>query len=373
MNAGHRYPDESADLPPDPSTGARIRRLTSSPAIHHHPFYYLPCMDDAMRHTVLVTHRFGAPQILLHRRDGAGLVQLTDLPDLGEWSVHPGHDGRHVYFVAGDRACRVCTQSARTEVLATLPDTVSASGMVGAAMGTTSLSRDDSTWAVPYPIPGGYRLAIIDTVGGRLDLIHEHSHIGHPEFHPDDPTLLRYAGSYRDRIRVIRTDGSGDRLVYQRRPVDAAGHYEWIVHEVWRPGSREIITVNWPRGCIGIDIDSGAVRPVCSVNAWHAAIDRAGRRLCADTSYPDRGLLLIDALAEAEPAPLCASASSNVGAHWDTAYCPYDDGPVQVYSPQWTHPHPSFAPDGRSVIFTSDRTGQAQVYEVTLPEPGYGP
>jgi oligogalacturonide lyase len=36
---------------------------------------------------------------------------------------------------------------------------------------------------------------------------------------------------------------------------------------------------------------------------------------------------------------------------------------VQVYAPQHTHPHPRFSPDGRWVIFTSDRSGHAQLYE----------
>jgi oligogalacturonide lyase len=67
------------------------------------------------------------------------------------------------------------------------------------------------------------------------------------------------------------------------------------------------------------------------------------------------------------PTLLCQSRSSNVGAHWDIGYCPYDDGPIDVYSPQHTHPHPCFAPDGRSVIYTSDATGHAQVYEVACP------
>jgi Tol biopolymer transport system component len=40
---------------------------------------------------------------------------------------------------------------------------------------------------------------------------------------------------------------------------------------------------------------------------------------------------------------------------------------VTVYAPQHTHPHPSFSPDGSRVVFTSDRTGLAQVYEADVP------
>ena len=90
--------------------------------------------------------------------------------------------------------------------------------------------------------------------------------------------------------------------------------------------------------------------------------------MCADTTFPDIGLQLFDPTdGVGEPRTLCLSASSNQGAHWNTDHCPYDDGIQKPYAPQHTHPHPSFSPDGRRVVFTSDRTGVSQLYEVTLP------
>ena len=86
--------------------------------------------------------------------------------------------------------------------------------------------------------------------------------------------------------------------------------------------------------------------------------------MVADTIYPDIGLQLFDPRPGAgQPRPLCFPESSNAGAHWNTNHCPYDDGPVNVYAPQHTHPHPNFSPDGSRVVFTSDRTGHAQIYE----------
>ena len=91
--------------------------------------------------------------------------------------------------------------------------------------------------------------------------------------------------------------------------------------------------------------------------------------MVADTNYPDSGLHCFDSSdGTGKPRPLCASRSSNVGAHWNTHHCPYDDGPVQVYAPQHTHPHPCFSPDGRRVVFSSDRTGHTQVYECVVDE-----
>ena len=373
----------------DPRTGARVRQVTDHPSIHHHPFYYLPCMDDAMTRLFFVSHRTGRPEIWCEIRATGELQQLTDQPEIGEWSVHPSHDGRFVYYTAGQGAWRVATDTGKAERLVDFGGLAGReAGMVGAAMGTTTLSHDDRYWAVPVKIGARFHFIVIDTRTGRHETILEADTIGHPEFHPSDNALLRYAGSYKQRIWVINRDGTGNRLVYDRQPLAKPGQYEWIVHETWNPGrtrrtgspltpdtrhlTPEIITANWPHGCIGIDIDTGAVRPVCSFNAWHPSINRQGTLMCADTTFPDIGLQLFDPRdGVGQPRTLCFPGATNEGKHWDTDHCPYDDedykqGKWKVYAPQHTHPHPSFSPDGRWVIFTSDRTGHSQVYEVEV-------
>lgn len=365
MARGTVFPAEGSSYT-DPSTGARVRRVTGHPSIHHHPFYYLPPMDDAMAHLVVISHRSGRPEIYLELQADRSIVQLTDHPGLAEWSVHPSHDGRYVYFTDLKGCWRVATATCREEQLVAF-DSVETrrEGFVGAAMGTTTVSRDDRWWAVPVNAPERARMLLVDTASGAADYVLEADTIGHPEFHPDDAEWLRYAGPYQQRIWVARRDGSEQRLAYRR---DEAAR-EWIVHETWRPGTREIVTTRWPHGMIGIEVDSGAVRQVCGFNAWHAAISRDGTRLVSDTTFPDRGLMLFDAGdGVGTPRPLCTSQASNVGAHWNTDHCPYDDGPVQVYAPQHTHPHPAFSPDGRRVVFTSDRTGHAQVYVAEVPD-----
>jgi oligogalacturonide lyase len=365
MSAGSVFPSEAREFA-DPKTGARVRQITDHPSIHHHPFYYLPCYDDAMRHLVFVSHREGAPQIYMEIRETREIAQLTDCEKLSEWSVHPSHDGQYVYFVEGTSGCRVSTETFQVEELVSFGDVaMREKGMVGAAMGTTTLSRDDRWWAIPVKVGYRSRMTIVDTSSGESVVVLERDTIGHPQFHPDDAGWLRYAGPYNDRIWVMKRDGGENRLAY-RRNTEAK---EWVVHETWRPGSMEILTTVWPHGMIGIDVESGAVRKVCSFNAWHPMIDRTGTRMVADTNFPDRGLVLFDPLdGTGEPAPLCLSESSNEGAHWNTDHCPYDDGPVKVYAPQHTHPHPNFSPDGKFVVFTSDKSGFAQVYEVEVGE-----
>ena len=363
MGRGRVFATESRTFE-DPETGATIRQVTDHPSIHHHPFYYIPAYDDAMRRLLFVSHRTGRPEIFAEIRESGKLVQLTEHEGLAEWSFTPSHDGQYVYFTDQAGAWRVGTDSCREEQLASFAAAeMREAGMVGAAMGTTALSYDDRWWAVPVKVGEAARFVVIDTASGQSQVILERDSIGHPEFHPQDSELLRYAGPFRERMWVIGRDGSGNRLAYRRDE----GKKEWIVHETWLPGRRELLTTRWPHGVIGVDIDSGAVREVTGFPAWHPMLDRQGSRIVCDTTFPDRGLQLFD-LSHDDPEPrlLCRSESSNAGAHWDTDHCPYDDGPVQVYAPQHTHPHPNFSPDGRLVVFTSDRSGWSQVYECRL-------
>jgi oligogalacturonide lyase len=366
MPAGDLFPPESRTFA-DEATGRRIRQVTTHPSIHHHPFFYVPAYDDAMRRLIFVSHRTGRPEIFAELRDTRRLLQVTSHPGLGEWSIHPSHDGRHVYFTDAAGGWRVDLESLREEqVFAFGGDRAREAGMVGAAMGTTALSRDDRWWAVPVKIGRSYRLFVVDTASGAARVILERDSIGHPEFHPDDPTLLRYAALWHERIWTIRRDGTEHRLVYHRDPAKK----EWIVHETWAPGAngrREILSANWPHGVISIDHATGATRRVAAFNAWHPVANRAGTLMVTDTNYPDTGLWLFPtANGVSPPTQLCLSRATNGGVHWNTDHCPYDDGPVAVDAPQHTHPHPRFAPDDSVVLFTSDRTGFAQLYECAL-------
>jgi len=350
----------------DNASGRRIRQVTSHPSIHHHPFYYIPAFDDAMRRLIFISHRTGRPEIFAELRADGRLLQVTEHPGLAEWSLHPSHDGRYVYFTDASGAWRVELETLREECLVEFAGAeMREKGMVGAAMGTTTLSRDDAWWAIPVKVGGISRFVVVDTRTAQSRVILERDTIGHPQFHPDDPTLLRYAGPYDRRIWVINRDGTGNHLAYRRN--DAAR--EWIVHETWLPGSRRILAVNWPHALVVIDPETNRIEELARFNAWHPMVNRSGTRVVTDTNFPDTGLWLFDLGGpKPRPAPLCASLATNQGAHWNTDHCPYDDGPMQVYAPQHTHPHPCFAPDDSVVLFTSDRTGHAQLYECPLDQ-----
>ena len=312
---------------------------------------------------VFVSYRTGTPQIFAEDRETGDLVQLTDRAGIDEWSIYPSRDGKFILFVADGGGWRLETDSLEETKLIDFHDEASArEGMVASGMGTTALSWDDRWWAVPVKVDRGFRFHVIDTKSGDANCILERDVIGHPQFCPDDPDLILYMGPHTERVWVIRRDGLDNRLIYAR---DTARN-EWVVHESWIPGRREISYVDWPNGVWAIGVDTGERRKVCTFNAWHPMCAPDGTRMVCDTNFPDDGLKSFDPRPGGGKAEtLCHASASQMGEHWDGPF-PYADGPVKVYAPQHTHPHPSFAPDMSRVVFTSDVSGYAQVYECMI-------
>ncbi|MBX9463016.1 MAG: oligogalacturonate lyase family protein [Aquamicrobium sp.] len=345
--------------------GVTVRQVTTHPSIHHHPFFFVEAFDDAMSYLIFVSHRTGRPNIFVEDQQSHELVQLTEEENLAEWSVIPSRDGHWIYYIAGQAGYRVSPRDGQTECLVHFGEAeMREKGMVGAAMGTTALSASGRYWAVPVRSRDVTRFWLIDTKRQTTEVFLEKPTIGHPQFCPDDEDLILYAGPMTDRVWVTDRSGAKDRRMHER-----SHDLQWITHEVWRPGHRSILFVDWPNGVGEIVVATGEVRQISSFPVWHGAPDRRGMRLVCDTNFPDRGLHLINLAAErdAEPVFLHRPEASSMGAHWAQPF-PYRDGPVKVYAPQHTHPHPRFSPDGRQVVFTSDRTGHAQVYVLSVSE-----
>ena len=146
MAKGTVYGSESRTFY-DRHTGTCIRQVTTASAPHHHPFFIIPAYDDAMQRLIFVSNRTGIPQIFAEERRTGELRQLTDRPDIGEWSVHPSRDGKAVFFTAGTGGWRLDLETLEERELVNFAATaMKEKGMVAAAMGTTALSHDSRWW-----------------------------------------------------------------------------------------------------------------------------------------------------------------------------------------------------------------------------------
>ncbi len=348
----------------DEETGAHIRQVTDAACINHHPFFMIPAYSKDMRKLFFISHRTGTPQIFCEDRMHGEIVQLTDIESLNEWSVHPSPDGRFVYYTAGASGYRFDMVNGRQELLPGIGGIFRTDSDVTVGMGTTALSADGRLWAVKCLSGGESIVVVLDTASKGYRTVLVSDEVSHMQFCPWNSRYLFYAGKLTDRVWLLDIETGNTRRLFRR---DEANK-QWITHETFIPGRREISLVDWNKGVLAVDPVTGAVRRIVEVNAWHAVSDSEGEWMIADTNFPDIGIILFRADRTKGPyLKVCNSCSSNQGAHWAGPF-PYDNGPIKVHAPQHTHPHPSFSPDGNFAVFTSDRTGFSQVYEVDLRE-----
>lgn len=202
----------------------------------------------------------------------------------------------------------------------------------------------------------------------------------HPQFHPLEPDWIEFAGDPAPRMHRVDRDGTGLECLYQH------SNDEFVVHETFLGSTGDLAFVVWPFAPKRMDWSSRRITTIAEFNAWHITPNRAGTAVLCDTTHPDIGIQIVD-VATGRRRTVCYPRSSNGGSQWKKSrYALAEDWAAAaqnkekqatlswmemaadtVYGPQWTHPHPSFSPDERMVIYASDVSGHTQVYVAERP------
>jgi oligogalacturonide lyase len=364
----------------DPDTGARVTRLTPLDVTCHRNYFYQKCFTRDGRHLL-----FGAGfddgaagpwhwhyhLLDLQTREA---TQLTAGVGENTFGGFLSPDDRHLYFVRAERQLlRLTLTSQQEAVVYTVPD-----GWVGygtwvansacTRMVGIEIHADDwfelDDWrkfAAMFEARPRCRLIDIDLANGtRRVLLERRGWLGHPQFRPgDDRTVAFCHEGPHDRIDAriwyINDDGSDRRCARPHAPGESC------THEFWVPDGSAMVYVSFqhddpaqPRRICRLDpvtLESTVLTtmPPCS----HLMSNHDGRLIVGDGSGSDPYLHLFD-LRRGSPAqhrPIARHDSS-----WR----------VHKGNRQVTHPHPSFTPDERAVLFTSDRDGEPALYLAEL-------
>lgn len=351
--------------------------------MHHHLYYLHPTWTADGRYLICVRYdrgeRKGAPEEarapctspvanLVAVEDATGAYRvLTEREDLYGFSGCPSADGAGVFFNAGHQMLRVEVAPGSGGAPRVLAD-------FGAGVPGNCALSGDGAWVVTCVRRDGANCitAVAADGSGVRQILRTEREVGHVQFEPGPRMRVLYSGSLTERMWMVGFDGRGDRLLYPQ------SEGEFLLHEFWaRDGSGDVFVVHWPFALrrLAPDDRGGVMRTVVEMNTWHVSSAPDGRMLVCDTNHPDTGLHLVDP-ANGATSALCASAASNMGTQWRYTF-PREGAHMDVtmlgarlstaetpWGPQWTHPHPSFSPDGRRVAFTSDRSGRSQVYVV---------
>ncbi|MDZ7637019.1 MAG: hypothetical protein U5J83_01980 [Bryobacterales bacterium] len=354
---GATFPPEHASFD-DPATGARIHQLTAHPSTNHLSYFLQSSFTPDSRHVIFTSYRSGEAQIYEAGFPEGPIRQLSGGAPVHAYSPTLTPDGEDLYFVRGGGIWRLQRANlGETKVME----------MEGAQLGECTLG-DGGRWLTAAYKRGSEQ----GIVAGRADGMDWRSipfsrTVIHPQFHPLEPEWIEFAGDPAPRMHRVKRDGTGMECLLEN-PFE-----EWLTHETFLGSTGDLIFVHWKHALYRMDWTTREISRVTVYPVWHVSPNLDGRRVLCDTNLPDEGIFEIEVSSGARRA-VCRPEATNGGSQWmeskpadwkskDSSALSWLEVPLDsIYGPQWTHPHPCYGPGERTVTFTSDRSGHAQVY-----------
>ena len=368
----------------DPDTRVKVTRLTPPDVTCHRNYFYQKCFSNDGNKLLFGGAFDGNWNYYLLDLPGGVATQLTEGPGDNTFGGFLSPDDRHLYFVNGDRRLLKLDLDTLVEsVVYEVPGDFVGYGtwvansacnkVVGIEIAASDYLplTDWQKFSEFYFRGPRCRLLSIDLLDGSRTVIHEaRQWLGHPIYRPfDDHTVAFCHEGPHDlvdtRMWLVNEDGTDARKVH----VHDEG--ESCTHEFWVPDGSRMIYVSYRKGdskryirsfdpAQETDVELMEM-PSCS----HLMSNFDGSLLVGDgcgtpVDVSDVGAHTIEDdpfLYLFEPA---TRVTKRIAAH-HTSWRVLND------NRQVTHPHPSFTPDSRRVLFTSDRDGQPALYLADLP------
>lgn len=373
----------------DPDTGRTVIQWTRSSAKDQHLYFSSQSVTADGQYLLFISERSGAPNLhVIERADGA-IRQVSHADAMlraycyptgtthGFSKATPYLDAKRntAYWVQDDQAWRCSLErGAQPEKLADLPQ--------GWYTGFTYLSPDGKTFCVPCTDPRAFseedttqrdqlkavpwrmieqemvtKLCMIDTEQCCVREVFEIPFwVTHVLFDPAGSGRLVFncEGSaradrrfpYWGRIWRLEPDGSWQRLY-------AEPENETVVHENWLANGEGLVYHGKRDGepyIAARDIEGELIfqYDTNGVPVGHAIATPDPRRVTTDSDDEYLHLYDFNAPANQRDMRLCRRDSS--------------------YKTQDEHAHPIMTPDRKGVVFTSDREGMCNVYEVVTED-----
>lgn len=373
----------------DPDTGATMTRLTPEDVTCHRNYFYQKCFtNDGSR--LIFGSEFGQPSPsnrdwhyhLLDLKSG-DCLQLTDQSEENTFGGFLSPDDRHLYFVRAKRTLvRLDLATLQEEAAYVVPD-----GWVGygtwvsnsACTKMVGIEIRASDW---FPLSDWQkfremffkkprcRLIRIDLQTGARETIHEvDCWLGHPQYRPfDDNTVAFCHEGNHDlvdaRMWFIDEDGSNLRCGKTHAPGESC------THEFWVPDGSAMVYVSYLKGQSGRQIRSLdpltlqdkllTTMPPCShLMSNHDGTLIVGDGCASPSDVDDKSGYSIEPDPYLHLFDLKAGNTRRIARH-DSSWGVYK-GDRQV-----THPHPSFTPDQKQVLFSCDKQGEPGLFLASL-------
>lgn len=336
--------DSPFDYYIDPFTGATVHKLTTDETQDQVVYQTHPQWSKDRSRLLYRSHRDGlwAP-IVLDMATGERRV-LVHGPDAEFLDI----ENNRLLFIQrrSIHAAPFTLDEGETQTVGSLPDEVV--GLAGGMFLDASepivyvgvVKEADARWALmACSMEDGSWRTVCD-----LDF-----QIGHVQANPTKSGEVMFChetgGDAPQRMWMV--DESGE-----PRPAYKETYDEWVTHEVWW-GSDDAVFTIWPydekrlaspHGIVSVNVRDGKVTHHSQYRAWHTHGSEDKQWIVGDDF--DRNLWLIR-VSDGDRRLLTQGHNS------------------EGFN---THPHMSFTPDGKSIVFGSSRTGSHSVFLVDLPK-----
>lgn len=340
MARGQKY-TSSPEMFLDDETNVEMLRVSQFPTINTNMYFHTPFFTPDSRTFIFQSESPETGQFDLYRVDidGANLIQLTDTPGINGIVISPC--GQRVYYMVKNEL-RFATMDTFDEEVVSRLDSISGANSLGA------ISSDGRYYAnICSTTRGTDGIVRFATNGSSAELIYEREGgLSHIQYEPSESKDILFQipspGKGTCRLHLIRDDGTNERELAITLGTG---------HQVWMGKTKRVLSTQLPEDWAIVSIDEREPTPKViarGANFWHCGVSDDAQWAISDTNWPDIGLQLVN-IRTGKFRTLCHSKSSS-GA------------------PQWSHPHPVFSPDGKKVVFNSDRTGIPHVFVAHIPD-----
>lgn len=369
----------------DDVTGAEIIRLTPPDVICHRNYFYQKCFLDGGRKLI-----FGGAfetnwNYYLLDLDSQTATQLTEGSGDNTFGGFLSPDEKFLFYVKNERALmKLCLSTLQEVAVYQVPEEWVGYGTWVANSDCTKLvgieiQRDQwrpiSDWNIFrefYLTNPSCRLIRIDLTSGESTvLLRDNQWLGHPIYRPYDDNTVAFCHEgpldmVDARMWLMDEDGSNIRKVKQPESGES------YTHEFWVPDGSALIYVTYVKG--------SPQRFLCR---YSPVADRDEKLIampaCSHLMSNFDGSLIVG---DGAGVPIDIADNKGYGSDNDPFLYLFDvrrktAHRVAQHSSSWrvlegdrqvTHPHPSFTPDEKSILYTSDVDGLPALYIAAIPD-----
>lgn len=377
----------------DEHTGAKVTRLTEPSHVSHHMYFYNNMITNDGKKLLYCAEINGERQLYLMDLETGDAVQMTDGDKLGDYSGMLTGDDKYLIYRQGGKFYKQNIETGEEKCFYETAEGWAAGGDLGPSsdfkyMSIVETRIDTMAKKGPGKNWNGFaesclakplcRIVYIDMEKGTSKIVHEERcWLGHTQIRPvyGDKILFCHEGPYDlidARLWCINIDGSDLRCL-REQPSDLI-----ITHEIWMPDGEKVAYVYKETTgrkeenvrMIPMDTYKEEVFVNCSPYA-HFNVSPDGKWMVGDSQGHDVPIHMLDHSEEKDRSGEVKNDFIylvDVEARKEIKLCYHGSSWRAIYgNSQDTHPHPFFAKDSKSVIFTSDLEGMPCLYRVELP------